>query len=157
MNMSRVATLCCVIALAVTMALRAESRQAASTPKGSTQTLNGLEISVRSLDRAPSASLNDCPPGTNREKGLTKQGEEFAVVTVSFKVTPSSKTSTLKRPTVHDSAGNTYYTAVSFVDVGRTPEFSCAFPFRVPSGTALKSLEIGDATFDLTAVPGAKP
>src|SRR4029453_8961247 len=93
MNMSRVATLCCVIALAVTMALRAESRQAASTPKGSTQTLNGLEISVRSLDRAPSASLNDCPPGTNREKGLTKQGEEFAVVTVSFKVTPSSKTS----------------------------------------------------------------
>ena len=43
-----------------------------------------------------------------------------------------------------------------FVDVGSVPQFSCAIPFRVPSGTALKSLQVDAATLDLTAADSKK-
>jgi hypothetical protein len=55
----------------------------------------------------------------------------------------------LKKPTLTDSAGKVYNTAVSFVDVGSVPEFSCSIPFRIPAGTALKSLQVDAATLDL--------
>ena len=36
--------------------------------------------------------------------------------------------------------------------VGSVPEYSCTFPFRVPEGTKLKSLQIETAAFDLSAL-----
>jgi hypothetical protein len=114
----------------------------------------GLQITPESIQRASSASLKDCPPGSNTVTGrTTKPDEEFAIVTVKFKVTPAFQASTmLKRPTVTDSAGKIYNTAVSFVDVAATPEFSCSIPFRVPTGTALKSFNVETASVDLAAV-----
>src|SRR5262245_65463982 len=120
--------------------------QSASKPV----TLKGLEMSVASVERAASASLKDCPPGDNRVNAMTRPGEEFAVVTVKFKVLPAfDKSTMLKKPTLTDSAGKIYNTAVSFVDVGSVPEFSCSIPFRVPTGTELKSLQVDAATLDL--------
>jgi hypothetical protein len=113
-------------------------------------THKGLEISVASVERAASASLKDCPPGDNRVNAMTRPGEEFAVVTVKFKVLPAfEKNTILKKPTLTDASGKTYNTAVSFVDVGSVPEFSCAIPFRVPAGTALKSVQVDSASLDL--------
>ena len=123
---------------------------AAQSAAGKPVTHKGLEISVAGVERAATASLKDCPPGDNRVNAMTKPGEEFAVVTVKFKVLPAfEKTTMLKKPTLTDSAGKTYNTAVSFVDVSSVPEFSCAIPFRVPTGTALKSVQIDSATLDL--------
>src|SRR5437773_7181116 len=123
---------------------------AVAQPAGKPVTYKGLEISVAGVDRASTASLKDCPPGGNTVNATTRPGEEFAVVKVNFKVLPAFQASTvLKRPTVTDESGKTYNTAVSFVDVGSTPEFSCAIPFRVPTGTTLKSLQIDSATLPL--------
>ena len=108
-------------------------------------------MSVVGVDRAPSASLKDCPPGDNRVNAMSRPGEEFAVVTVKFKVLPAFQANTLlKRPSITDAAGKTYNTAVSFVDVASVPEFSCAIPFRVPTGTALKSFHVDTATLDIS-------
>jgi hypothetical protein len=123
---------------------------AAQSAAGKPVTHKGLEMSVASVERAATASLKDCPPGDNRVNATTKPGEEFAVVTVKFKVLPAFEKSTmLKKPTLTDSAGKTYNTAVSFVDVASVPEFSCAIPFRVPTGTALKSVQVDSATLEL--------
>src|SRR5437667_4800207 len=101
-----------------------------ASAQSKTVTHKGLEMSVASVERAASASLKDCPPGDNRVNAMTRPGEEFAVVTVKFKVLPAFQPNTmLKKPTLTDSAGKTYNTAVSFVDVGSVPEFSCAIPF----------------------------
>ena len=123
---------------------------AAQSAAGKPVTFKGLEMSVASVERAASASLKDCPPGDNRVNAMTRPGEEFAVVTVKFKVLPAfDKSTMLKKPTLTDGAGKVYNTAVSFVDVGSVPEFSCSIPFRVPAGTQLKSLQIDAATLDL--------
>ena len=117
---------------------------------GKPVTFKGLEMAVAGVERAASASLKDCPPGDNRVNAMTRPGEEFAVVTVKFKVLPAfDKATMLKKPTLTDSAGKVYNTAVSFVDVGSVPEFSCSIPFRIPAGTALKSLQVDSATLDL--------
>ena len=119
---------------------------------GNPVTFNGLQMSVGNVQRGSTASLKDCPPGGNTVNATTRPGEEFAIVTVNFKVLPAFQANTvLKRPTVTDTAGKTYNTAVSFVDVGSVPEFSCSIPFRVPSGTSLKSFQIDTATLDLTS------
>jgi len=60
----------------------------------------------------------------------------------------------MKRPSVVDAADKKFNTAATFVDVGKVPEFSCTFPFRVPEGTKLKALQIENATFDLSALDG---
>ena len=123
---------------------------AGAQPAGKPATYKGLEISVAGVDRASTASLKDCPPGGNTVNATTRPGEEFAVVKVNFKVLPAFQASTvLKRPTVTDESGKTYNTAVSFVDVGSAPEFSCAIPFRVPAGTTLKSLQIDSASLPI--------
>jgi hypothetical protein len=115
-------------------------------------TYKGLEMSVAGVERAPTASLKDCPPGGNTVNATTRPGEEFAVVKINFKVLPAFQPNTmLKRPVVTDESGKTYNTAVSFVDVGSTPEFACAIPFRVPTGTMLKSLQIDSATLEIPA------
>src|SRR5215470_7973882 len=50
----------------------------------------GLQMTAERVERAASASLKDCPPGSNTVNArTTKPDEEFAVVTVKFKVTPA--------------------------------------------------------------------
>jgi hypothetical protein len=122
---------------------------------GKSQAFKGLQMSVTGVERAPSASLRDCPPGTNTVNAMTRPGEQFALVTVAFKAQPGLQTTpplVMKRPTVSDTAGKIYNTSVSFVDVTSVPEFSCVFPFRVPEGTKLKALQIENVSFDLTTL-----
>jgi hypothetical protein len=126
----------------------AASGQAASKA----QPLPGLDATVTKVERAASASLRDCPPGTNTVNAVTRPGEQFALVTVAFKVSPAFTVAPMKRPTVTDIADKKYNTASTFVDVGSVPEYSCTFPFRVPEGTKLKSLQIETASLDLSAL-----
>ena len=116
------------------------------------QPLPGLDATVTKVERAASASLRDCPPGTNTVNAVTRPGEQFALVTVAFKVAPSFKASPMKRPTVTDAADKRYNTASTFVDVGSVPEYSCTFPFRVPEGTRLKALQLESVSLDLSAL-----
>jgi len=109
----------------------------------------GLDISVAGVERAGNVSLTDCPPGANTVSSTAKPGEEFAVVTLKMKVTSSYKPGAIKRPTLTDASGKIFNTAVSFVDVGKIPEFSCAIPFRVPAGTKLKSVQVETVSLDL--------
>jgi hypothetical protein len=133
----------------------ASAASPAGQSAGRAVTYKGLEMAVAGVERAATASLKDCPPGGNTVNATTRPGEEFAVVKVTFKVLPGFQPSTtLKRPVLTDESGKTYNTAVSFVDVGSTPEFSCALPFRVPTGTTLKSVQIDSATLE---IPAAKP
>ena len=142
-----------VVLLAGVRASKTAGRDAQTAgASGEPQTYAGLEISVASVERAASAPLKDCPPGSNTVKAMTRPGEEFAVVLVNFKVLPAFEPTMIGRPVLEGADGETYKTAISFVDVGSVPEFSCAFPFRVKEGTKLKSLKIDDATFDLEAL-----
>src|SRR5215813_8027739 len=116
------------------------------------QSIPGLDMKVSKIERAASASLRDCPPGTNTVNAVSKPGEQFALVTVAFKVSSAFKPAPMKRPTVTDTNDKSYFTPSQFVDVASMPEFSCTFPFRVPEGTKLKSLKIESATLDLAAI-----
>ena len=129
------------------LAVAAVAAAAAQSPS-----IPGLEITVTKVERAASASLRDCPPGTNTVNAVTKPGEQFALVTVSFKVGPAFKPAAMKRPTVIDAADKSYFTPSQFVDVGSLPEYSCTFPFRVPEGTKLKTLKIENASLDLAVL-----
>src|SRR5580765_5364635 len=133
----------CAVLLAVVA-----SGQAAS--KG--QPLPGLDATVTKVERAASASLRDCPPGTNTVNAVTRPGEQFALVTVAFKVSPTFKATPMKRPSVTDAADKKYNTASTFVDVGSVPDYSCTFPFRVPEGTKLKALQLESASLDLSSL-----
>ena len=110
----------------------------------------GLEITVASVERAATVGLRDCPPGSNTVRGLTKPGEEFAIVNLSFKVTPQFKETLVKKPVLLDANGKIFNTAMSFVDPGATPEYSCGFAYRVPEGTKLGKIQIDTTTLDLT-------
>ncbi len=129
------------------LAVAAVAAAAAQSPS-----IPGLEITVTKVERAASASLRDCPPGTNTVNAVTKPGEQFALVTVSFKVGPAFKPAPMKRPTVIDAADKSYFTPSQFVDVGSLPEYSCTFPFRVPDSTKLKTLKIENASLDLAVL-----
>lgn len=110
----------------------------------------GLEITVVGVERSATVGLKDCPPGANSIRGLTKPGEEFAIVNLSFKVTPAFKETIVKKPVLLDASGKTFNTAMSFIDPGATPEYSCGFAYRVPDGTKLGKLQIDTTTLDLT-------
>jgi hypothetical protein len=125
---------------------------AAGQTASPSQNYQGLEMTVTKVERAASASLRDCPPGTNTVNAVTRPGEQFALVTIAFKVGPSFKPGPMKRPSVTDTAEKSYLTASQFVDVGSVPEYSCTFPFRLPEGTKLKALHIETATLDLAAL-----
>jgi hypothetical protein len=114
------------------------------------QTYRGLELSVAGVEHASSAALSDCPAGANTQRAMARPGEGFAIVRVKARVLPAYQPGPLKRPTLTGVDGKVYYTAASFVDIGKASEFSCAFPFRVPDGTKLKSLQIETVSFDLT-------
>ena len=117
--------------------------------QGASKTYKGLDLSVGGVERTGHVSLTDCPPGANTVSSTAKPGEEFAVVTLRVKVSSGYKPEPMKRPTVTDASGKVFNTAVSFVDVGKVPEFSCAIPFRVPSGTKLKSVQVETVSLDL--------
>jgi hypothetical protein len=117
--------------------------------QGAVKNYKGIELSIGGVERVSRVSLGDCPPGANTVSSTAKPGEEFAVVTLKAKVAATYKPEPIKRPTVTDTSGKVYNTAVAFVDVGKVPEFTCAIPFRVPSGTALKSLQVDSVSLDL--------
>jgi hypothetical protein len=125
---------------------------AVSAAAAAQSTIPGLEIKVTKVERSASASLSDCPPGTNTVSAVTRPGEQFALVTVSFKVGSGFKPAPMKRPTVTDGADKSYFTPSQFVDVGSKPEYSCTFPFRVPEGTKLKTLKIENVALDLSSL-----
>jgi len=135
------------VCVAVLLAVVASGQTAKSA-----QPLPGLDATVTRVEHAASASLRDCPPGTNTVNAVTRPGETFALVTVQFKVSPAFKASPMKRPTVTDAADKKYNTASTFVDVGSVPEYSCTFPFRVPEGTRLKALQLESSSLDLSAL-----
>jgi hypothetical protein len=125
---------------------------AAGQGAGKAQPLPGLDATVVKVEHAASASLRDCPPGTNTVNAVTRPGEQFALVTVAFTVSPAFKATPMKRPTVTDAADKRYNTASTFVDVGSVPEYSCTFPFRLPEGTRLKAMQIESASLDLSSL-----
>ena len=125
---------------------------ASAVAAGQSSTIPGLDITVTKVERAATASLKDCPPGANTVTAVTRPGEQFALVSVAFKVSPAYKPAAMKRPSITDTTDKPYNTAATFVDVGSVPEFSCTFPFRVPQGTKLKALRIEGASFDLSAL-----
>ena len=51
----------------------------------------GLEVTPLSIERTQNVPLLDCPPGSNTQRGNARAGEEFAVITLAFKVTPAFK------------------------------------------------------------------
>jgi hypothetical protein len=111
----------------------------------------GLEITVTGIERSSTVGLKDCPPGANSIRGLTKPGEEFAIVNLSFKVTPAFKETIVRKPVLLDASGKTFQTAMSLIDPGATPEYSCGFAYRVPEGTRLAKIQIDTTTLDLAA------
>ena len=119
-----------------------------------TQTFKNLEMTVVKVEPAQRGSLRDCPPGTNTVNAMARTGEQYSLVTVGFKVLPGFQAAPMKRPTVTAADGQTYNTSVQFVDVGSVPEYACTFPFRVPEGTKLKSLQIESVSFDLSGMDG---
>ena len=124
----------------------------ASTQGAGAKTAKGLAITATGVEHSAKASLKDCPPGANTVSTTAKPGEEFAIVSLDFKVLPAFKPGTFRRPTLTDATGKTYNTAASLVNVGKVPEFSCEIPFRVPSGTRARSIQIEDASIDLSAL-----
>jgi len=119
---------------------------------GQATNYKGLEIKPVSVERAQNVALVDCPPTTNSQRGNARAGEEFAVVALSFKVTPGFKETIVKKPVLTDSAGKVYNTSVAIIDPGSQPEYKCSFPFRVPAGTRVASVQIDTAIIDLAAL-----
>lgn len=111
----------------------------------------GLEIQATGVERAQNVPLLDCPPGSNTQRGNARAGEEFAVVTLAFKVTPAFKEAIVKKPVLTDASGKVYNTSVAIIDPGSQPEYKCSFPFRVPSGTKVASVQVDTATIDLAS------
>ena len=119
---------------------------------GKPQTVNGLEMTVTSVEKMEKASLRDCPPGTNTVNAVQRPGDELAVVTVNFKVMPDFKPAMFKRPTATATDDKVYNTSVQFVEVGSVPEYSCQFIYRVPTGTKLKAFSVEGTTIDIAAL-----
>jgi hypothetical protein len=118
-----------------------------------TTSYKGLDITPLSIERAKNVSLIDCPPGSNTVRGNARDGEEFAVVNLAFKVTPGfNKDTIVKKPILTDSAGKTYNTSVSIIDAGSVAEYKCSFPFRVPAGTKVASVAIDTATINVASL-----
>ena len=115
------------------------------------QTYKGLEVAVASVSRVTNVSLTDCPAGANIVRGVIRPGDEneFASVTVDFKVQPSFKPVAVPSPVLHDESGKSYNTAQAFGEITATPSFSCTFSYRVPKGTKLARLTIDTLSLDV--------
>ena len=124
---------------------------------GKATNYKGLEITPLGVERAQNVPLIDCPPTTNSQRGNARAGEEFAVVTLAFKLTPAFKEAIVKKPVLTDAAGKVYNTSVAIIDPGSLPEYKCSFPFRVPAGTKVASVQIDTASIDVSALDAKKP
>lgn len=124
----------------------------AAMQAGKATNYKGLEVTPIGVAREQNVPLVDCPPGTNTQRGNARAGEEFAVVTLAFKVTPAFKETIVKKPVLTDAAGKAYNTSVAIIDPGSMPEYKCSFPFRVPTGTKVGSVAIDTATIDLASL-----
>ena len=114
----------------------------------------GLEITVKGLERAANVSLQDCPPGDNIVRGVIRPNEEneFATVSIDVKVLPSFAPVALPKPVLYDEADKPYKTAQSFGELNASSSYSCAFSFRVPKGAKLSRFAIGETSFDVSAL-----
>lgn len=112
----------------------------------------GLEILPIGVERAQNVPLLDCPPGSNTQRGNARPGEEFAVVSLAFKVTPAFKETMVKKPVLTDATGKVFNTSVAIIDPGSRPEYQCSFPFRVPAGTKVASVQIETASINIAAL-----
>ena len=112
----------------------------------------GLEITALGIERAKNVALLDCPPGQNSVRGNARGEEEFAVVKLSFKVTPAFKETVVKKPVLTDTSGKTYQTSVSIIDPGSKPAYDGGVPFRVPLGTKIASVAIDTATINVASL-----
>ena len=128
----------------------------AAMQAGKSTSYKGLEITPLSIERAMNVPLIDCPPGSNTVRGNAKPGEEFAVVTLAFKVTPAFKETIVKKPVLTDSAGKPYNTSVAIIDPASVPEYKCSFPFRVPAGTRVASVQIDTVKIDVSGLETKK-
>jgi hypothetical protein len=124
----------------------------AAMQAGKPTNYKGLEVTPLGIERAKNVALIDCPPGNNSVRGNARGEEEFAVVTLAFKVTPAFKETIVKKPVLTDASGKTYNTSVSIIDPGSLPEYKCAFPFRVPLGTKVASVAIDTATINVASL-----
>ena len=134
--------LACVVVLA----------QVDASGQSASQTYKGLEVAVASVTRATNVSLTDCPAGANSVRGVIRPGDqnEFASVTLDFKVQPSFKPGVIPSPVLHDETGKTYNTAQAFGEIAAVPAFSCTFSFRIPKGAQLTRLAIDTVSLDLS-------
>jgi len=112
----------------------------------------GLEITPLGVERAQNVALLDCPPGSNTQRGNARPGEEFAVVSLAFKVTPAFKETIVKKPVLTDATGKVFNTSVAIIDPGSRPEYQCSFPFRVPAGTKVASVQIDTASINVASL-----
>ena len=112
----------------------------------------GLEITATGVERTQNVPLVDCPPGTNTQRGNARAGEEFAVVAMTFTVMPAFKETIVKKPVLTDATGKTYNTSVAIIDPGSVAEYKCLFPFRVPTGTKVTSVQIDTATLAIASL-----
>ena len=124
--------------------------------QSATGSYRGLDATVTGVARATNVSLTDCPAGANIVRGVIRPGDpnEFASVTLDFKVQPTFKPSAVPSPILHDEGGKTYKTAQTFGEVTAGASFSCTFSYRVPKGTRLSRLTIDTAAIDLSKTPG---
>lgn len=113
----------------------------------------GLEITVKSLERARNVSLQDCPPGDNIVRGVIRPGEEneFATVSIEVKVLASFTPVPLPKPVLYDEADKPYKTAQSFGELNASPSYTCDFSFRVPKGAKMSRFAIGDTSLDVSS------
>ena len=119
---------------------------------GQSVNYKGLEVVATGIERAQNVALIDCPPTTNSQRGNARAGEEFAVVSLAFKVTPAFKETIVKKPVLTDATGKVYNTSVAIIDPGSQPEYKCSFPFRVPTGTKVASVQIDTASIDIASL-----
>ena len=113
----------------------------------------GLEVTPLGIERAQERGRSSIARRETTPCAATpRDGEEFAVVTLAFKVTPAFKETVVKKPVLTDASGKTYNTSVSIIDPGSVPEYKCSFPFRVPAGTKVASVAIDTATIDFAAL-----
>ena len=119
---------------------------------GQSVNYKGLEVVATGIERAQNVALIDCPPTTNSQRGNARPGEEFAVVSLSFKVTPPFKETFVKKPVMTDASGKVYNTSVAIIDPGSVSEYKCSFPFRVPTGTRVATLQIDTASINLASL-----
>jgi hypothetical protein len=137
-----------IVGLVCALGFAVADARSQSTPS----TYKGLEMAVAGVSRATNVSLTDCPAGANSVRGVIRPGDqnEFASVTVDFKVQASFKPGVIPSPVLHDAAGKTYNTAQAFGEIAPGNPFSCTFSFRVPTGTKLSRLAIDTASLDLS-------